>query len=104
MFTSELYNLKDSPFYGHGSSLNSIKEIVTYKNAAIKENAGVPDENLDPEFKPLGLTDTEVLLITEFIEHALYDNNLDRYVPERVLSGYCFPFNDPLAKNQMGCD
>lgn len=100
----QLYNLKDSPFYGHGSSLYSVKDVIAYKNAGIKENTAVPDENLDPEFKPLGLTETEVLLITDFIEHALYDNNLERYVPEKVLSGYCFPFNDPLARNQMGCD
>lgn len=100
----QLYNLKDSPFYGHGSSLYSIKEVVDYKNRGVKENANVPDNKLDPEFKPLGLTEAEVALITTFIENALYDGNLDRYVPDRVLSGYCFPFNDPLANNQMGCD
>ncbi|MFK7982076.1 MAG: cytochrome-c peroxidase [Saprospiraceae bacterium] len=100
----QLYNLKDSPFYGHGSSLYTIRDVVSYKNEAIKENAAVPDANLDPDFKPLGLTNAEVLLITDFIKNGLYDNNLNRYIPERVLSGYCFPFNDPLAKNQMGCD
>jgi len=100
----QLYNLKDSKFYGHGSSLYSIKDVVAYKNEAIKENSIVPDDRLDPDFKPLGLTEGEVLLITDFIENALHDNNLDRYVPQRVLSGYCFPFNDPLANNQMGCN
>ena len=100
----QLYNLKDSPFYGHGSSLYSVKDVVDYKNAAIKENAAVPNDKLDPDFKPLGLTETEVLLITTFIENALHDNSLDRYVPERILSNYCFPFNDPLANNQMGCN
>jgi cytochrome c peroxidase len=100
----QLYNLKDSPFYGHGSSLFSIKEVIQYKNKAVKENNLVPDHQLSPDFKPLGLTDEEVNLITTFIESGLYDNNLDRYLPNRILSGFCFPFNDPLARNQIGCD
>lgn len=102
--TPQLYNLKDSPFYGHGSSLFSIKEVVDYKNRGVKENSAVPDEQLSPDFKPLGLTPEEVDLITEFIENGLHDNNLERYLPDQLLSGYCFPFNDPLAKNQTGCD
>ena len=100
----QLYNLKDSPFYGHGSSFFSIKEVVDYKNRAIKENPDVPDEYLSSEFQPLNLTDTEINLITEFIENGLYDNNLNRYLPERILSGFCFPFNDPMARSQTGCN
>ncbi len=100
----QLYNLKDSPFYGHGSSIFSIRDMIAYKNKAEKENAIVPDEYLSPEFKPLGLTEEEVTLITEFIEEALYDRELNRYIPSSIFSGNCFPFNDPLAKNQMGCD
>ncbi len=102
--TPQLYNLKDSPFYGHGSSMFSIKEVIEYKNRGVKENSAVPDDKISADFKPLGLTTEEVDLITEFIENGLHDNNLNRYLPERLLSGYCFPFNDPLAKNQMGCD
>ena len=60
----QLYNLKDSPFYGHGSSLYSIRDVVAYKNAGIKENSAVPDDRLDPDFKPLGLTEGEILLIS----------------------------------------
>ncbi len=100
----QLYNLKDSPFYGHGSSIFSIRDMISYKNQGVKENSAVPDNYLSPDFKPLGLTEEEVTLITEFIEDALYDRELDRYVPSKVYSNYCFPFNDPLAKNQMGCD
>ncbi|MEM6319403.1 MAG: cytochrome c peroxidase [Bacteroidota bacterium] len=100
----QLYNLKDSPFYGHGSTFYSIKEVIDYKNKAIKESPNVPDEYLSDDFKPLGLTDEEVAAITEFVENALHDRNLKRYEPKQVLTGYCFPFNDPLAKNQMGCD
>ena len=100
----QLYNLKDSPFYGHGSSLYTIRDVVEYKNKAEKENNIVPDEQLSNGFKPLGLTDEEVTLIADFIENGLYDSNLNRYVPEKILSGYCFPFNDPLARNEMGCE
>ena len=100
----QLYNLKDSPFYGHGSSFQSIRAVVEYKNNAQKENSDVPDAQLSPEFQPLGLSTEEVSLIAEFIETALYDDNLNRYVPQEIYSGYCFPFNDPLARNQLGCE
>ena len=100
----QLYNLKDSPFYGHGSSMRSIREVIEYKNRAVKENSNVPDAQLSPDFKPLNLSNAEITALTEFIENALHDPNLDRYIPERVLSGNCFPFNDPLARDQLGCD
>lgn len=102
--TPQLYNLKDSPFYGHGSSFNTIKEVVEYKNRGVKRNIRVPDDQMSSEFKPLGLTEEEIDLITEFIETGLYDNNLKRYEPQKLLSNYCFPFNDPLAKDHLGCD
>ncbi len=100
----QLYNLKDSPFYGHGSSMRSIQATIEYKNQAIKENPDVPDTQLSPDFKPLNLSDAEINALTEFVENALHDPRLDRYVPESVLSGNCFPFNDPLARDQLGCD
>ena len=34
----QLYNLADSPFYGHGSSFTSVRDVVAYKNAANAEN------------------------------------------------------------------
>ena len=30
----QLYNLVDSPFFGHGSSMRSVKEVIEYKNNA----------------------------------------------------------------------
>lgn len=30
----QLYNLSDSPFYGHGSSLTNIEAVLKYKNLA----------------------------------------------------------------------
>lgn len=100
----QLYNLKDSPFYGHGSSLRSIREVIEYKNRGIKENDNVPDEALSEHFKPLNLSELEITALTDFIMNGLYDPNLKRYEPTSILSGNCFPFNDPMAKNHLGCD
>jgi len=100
----QLYNLKDSPFYGHGSSFRSIREVIEYKNRGIKENENVPDAALSPTFGPKGLTDLEMDALVDFIENALHDPDLKRYEPTSILSGNCFPFNDPMAKNHLGCD
>jgi len=99
----QLYNLADSPFYGHGSSFTSLKELVEYKNKAIKENTNVPDDSLDEDFTPLGLTDVEIDQLVQFLEKSLYDANLDRYVPKALPSGNCFPNNDEVSIEQLGC-
>lgn len=100
----QLYNLKDSPFYGHGSTFTSVRDVVAYKNEGIKQNPRVPNNALAAEFQPLGLSDSEVDAITAFIENALYDDNLQRYVPSNILSGNCFPFADQESKDDMGCN
>ena len=100
----QLYNLADSPFYGHGSSFVTVREVVAYKNAAIPENPTVPESQLSPAFKPLNLTESEIDDITAFLETALRDPNLERYVPESLPSGQCFPNNDPLSQMDLGCN
>lgn len=102
--TPQLYNLKDSPFYGHGGTFNSVREVIEYKNVAIKENANVPDSQLAEEFHPLELTDSEVTDLVSFIENALYDANLMRYTPSDIPSGQCFPNNDPVSSVDQGCE
>ncbi len=99
-----IYNMKDSPFYFHGSSRHSLRSVVEYFNAGIPENPNVPAENISPFFHPLNLSPQEVEDLTEFLKHSLYDPNLQRYVPEAVLSGNCFPNNDPLSREHLGCD
>lgn len=98
----QLYNLKDSPFYGHGASLTSIREVIEYKNKAIKQNERVPNAQLSPNFKPLGLTESEVTALTDFLENALRDPNLERYVPKKLPSGLAFPNNDAQSKRDLG--
>ncbi|MCB0664365.1 MAG: cytochrome-c peroxidase [Saprospiraceae bacterium] len=100
----QLYNLKDSPFYGHGGNFQSVKEVIEYKNQAIPENDRVPQSQLSDEFVPLGLTGEEIAQLTRFIENALYDANLNRYNPITLPSGFCFPNNDNFTKNDLGCN
>lgn len=100
----QLYNLKDSPHYGHGASFTSIREVIVYKNTGKKENSNVPDFQLALQFKPLELTDAEIDALTDFIENGLYDPNLMRYQPGHVVSGGCIPVNDPQAKLDLGCN
>lgn len=89
----QLYSIKSNGFYGHGSSFTSIKDIIIYKNKAIKENINVPNTSLDPLFVPLQLSSEEINNIVLFIENSLNDASLDRFVPS-VLSNNCIPNND----------
>ena len=99
----QLYNLIDNGFYGHGSSFKSLREVLEYKNNAIKENPIVGDVFLDDRFEPLNLTEQELDLLELFISESLYDPNLDRYVPGTVNSGNCFPNGDVQSLVDLGC-
>ena len=102
--TPQLYNLKRLEFLGHGASFHSIREVIEYKNDAVAENSNVPSSVLSDEFVPLGLTDEEVDKITDFIANGLFDPNLDRYVPTSLPSGLCFPNNDEVSQEDLGCN
>lgn len=100
----QLYNLKDSPFYGHGASFKSIREVIEYKNTAIMENTDMDASYLSNHFTPLGLTATEIDNLVDFLENGLYDPNLSRYEPSTALpSGNCQPNNDEFSKEDLGC-
>ncbi len=100
----QIYNLTDSPFYGHGASFRSVREVVAYKNKGVKENPNVPDDRIAGRFKPLGLSESEINDITAFIEKGLYDPNLLRYQPLSVRSGHCVPNNDPQSRIDLNCN
>ncbi len=100
----QLYNLTDSRFYGHGASFHSVRDVIVYKNNAVAENPDVPASQLSPRFTPLGLTEAEIDDLTAFVENALHDPNLTRYVPTSLPSGLCFPNNDPQTKIDLGCN
>ncbi|MCP4439525.1 MAG: cytochrome-c peroxidase [Aureispira sp.] len=101
---SQLYNLLNSPFYGHGASFGSVQEILIYKNQAVSENATVPNTQLASEFKPLGLSTDEITAISKFIETSLLDRNLNRYVPNSLPSGNCIINADGQSKIDLGCN
>jgi len=100
----QLYNLKDSPFLGHGASIRSVRAMIEYKNLAVGENSDVPTSQLAEDFVPLNLSNEQISDIVAFIEDGLYDPNLKRYEPESLPSGNCFPFNDPISRVDLGCD
>ena len=99
----QLYNLSDSPFYGHGASHESIRSVVEYKNNGVPENPLVPVNQLALQFVPLNLSEGEVQALTAFLEESLHDPNLQRYVPGNLPTGLCFPNNDPQAQIDQGC-
>lgn len=102
--TPQLYNLGDSGPYFHGGSKETLEEVVEYFNAGVPENPRVPASQLSTYLRPLGLTDQEKSDLTEFLRNGLRDPNLERYVPDQVISGMCFPNNDILSRNDMGCN
>ena len=97
-----LYNLADAPFYGHGASFNSVRDVVAYKNAGVPQKADVRAQ-LDSRFQPLGLTDEEIDDLTAFLETGLYDAELDRYVPDSLPTLNCFPNADSASITDLGC-
>jgi len=100
----QLYNMREAGFYFHGSSKRSLREVVDYFNEAIPENQNVPEEQIASQFHPLRLTDAEKQDLVRFLEDALWDPNIERHVPEKVLSGNCFPNNDEVSRRDMGCE
>lgn len=100
----QLYNLTDSPFYGHGASFTSVREVVEYKNKGQAENAIVPNTQLADELKPLRLSEEDIDDLTVFLERSLRDPNLKRYEPEALPTGNCFPNSDETSRVDLGCE
>ncbi len=101
--TPQLYNMGDSGPYFHGGSKETLEEVVEYFNQGIPENPRVPRHQLTTYLRPLGLSDQEKSDLVEFLRNGLRDPNLERYAPKEVISGMCFPNNDVLSRNDMGC-
>ncbi len=99
---TQLYNLADSDVFGHGASFTSIREVIEYKNSAVAQQP-LAMNNLDQRFVPLGLSESQMDDLTLFLRDALYDANLERYVPNSLPSGQCFPVNDEQSRLDLGC-
>ncbi len=99
-----LYNVGDTEFYFHGSSHTSLKSLIDYKDKAVSENPNISNEMLSDKFETLNLTEDEKHHLVEFLEKSLRDPDLNRYKPQDILSGNCFPNNDPQSKTDIGCE
>lgn len=99
----QLYSLKRTPFYGHGASFRSLRDVVDYKNTARPENPRLDTNQLPPGFRPLLMTEAEIDALTDFLEDALNDGDLRRYEPESLPSGQCFPNHDERSRLELGC-
>lgn len=98
-----IYNIGDSNHFFHGSSAETLEELIEYKNTAVKENERVSDQNMSIKFAPLSLDDREKKQLLAFIKNGLRDPNIIRYQPDQVLSRNCFPNNDEESIDQLGC-
>lgn len=99
----QLYNLKDYATFFHGSSKNSLEEVIDFKLKATSENPMVNDSQLSWLFQPVALSEEEKSDLIAFLREGLYDADFQRYVPEATLSGNCFPNNDPISVEDLGC-
>ena len=99
----QLYNLNRVKFLGHGGTFHSLREVVEYKNIGRPENQRVPDTALSPYFHPLDLDHLEITALMAFLQDALEDRDLSRYVPSSLPSGLCFPNNDHASKIDLNC-
>ncbi|MEM1121868.1 MAG: hypothetical protein AAGJ18_15560, partial [Bacteroidota bacterium] len=81
-----------------------LRSVVEYFNEGIPENDNVPTSQIARQFRPLYMTDQEMEDLTVFLEKSLRDPDLDRYVPTSLLSGNCFPNNDPSSRSELGCN
>jgi cytochrome c peroxidase len=97
----QLYNLKNTNILGHGASFTSVRDVIVYKNNAVPQSGETM--NLATEFRKLNLSETEIDDLTAFVENALYDKRLFRYVPRQLPSGSCFPVADFTSSIDLGC-
>jgi len=89
--------------YFHGSSVESLEDLIEYKNQAVSENERVTEEYMSPKFQPLNLTETEKENLVAFLERGLRDPDLERYLPTSIKSGFCYPNNDPISQDYLDC-
>lgn len=99
----QLYNLKGASPYFHGGSKETLDEVIDYFNEAVPENSNVPEEQIARAFTPLNLSEQEMSDLKVFLEDALYDPNIMRYVPSYIKSGNCFPNNDSISRIDLDC-
>ncbi|MDA8692699.1 hypothetical protein N9L92_01465 [Saprospiraceae bacterium] len=99
-----IYNSSDTPFYFHGSSKETLEEVIRYKIAAVGENERVPAEQVSKKLRRIPLSDEEVDKLALFLSKSLRDPDIARYKPNHIYSGNCFPNNDHISKGDLDCN
>jgi len=99
-----IYNAEDTPWFFHGASVEGLEDLIEYKDLAQTENSNVPQSLISDEFEVLNLTEEEKANLVKFIRHSLSDPDLVRYKPDNILSGLCFPNNDPQSRTDLSCN
>ena len=89
--TLSLRQLKDGRRFMHNGSLTSVKDVVQYFNAGIPQDAGAGAAGtLAPGFthprgpgsnRGLGLSESDVTSLSDFLENGLYDPGFVRFDP-----------------------
>lgn len=74
--TPTLRNVSLTPPYMHDGSLATLRDVLLFYN-----RGGVPNEELDPLIGPLGLSDTEINELLEFLR-SLTGSNVDALVSD----------------------
>jgi hypothetical protein len=87
-----LRQLKDARFFFHNGAFTSVKDVVRYFNAGVPQDAeAAAAGTLTPRFTHprgpgtspgLGLSETEVDDLTDFLENGLYDPAFVHYDPD----------------------
>ena len=101
--TPQLYNLKYVNALGHGASFPDLRSVIEYKNNGVPENGRVPADKISDKFAPLNLTDKELDDLIYFLEEGLFDPFIQRYEPNSLPTGLCFPNNDEQSRLDRGC-
>ncbi|MFN2424568.1 MAG: cytochrome-c peroxidase [Cryomorphaceae bacterium] len=99
----QLYNMRDARILGHGASFDGVREVVEYKNAGLPQHPHLTAAEMSDKFTPLFLTQAEVDDLVSFLENALHDPALERYVPTELPTGMCFPNADTQSMIDLGC-
>ena len=97
----QLYNLRDHAAFGHGLSYTTLREVVDHMNNGRSANNRV--DTAGTLLNSKGMSDDECSDLTSFIEDALHDPELHRFVPETVPSGKCGINGDPQSLNDLDC-
>jgi hypothetical protein len=122
-----LRQLKDGRTFFHNGSFTKVRDVVSYFNAGVPQDptAGAA-ATLDARFTGLGLTESQIDDVTDFLENGLYDPSFVTilqpsaddlaYSKKRpdlaalgakdgmMLSGLAIDDNDPLARRDQGLE